>query len=378
MPAIKYLCVDDQPGSGIEDLLRGLAEDGVVVFQRITPSEIGGQVDAIVGHAQAARADGFGLLLDLRLDEELDAQGNKVSYRGPTLAQELRTRMYEGAIFSFPIALWSINAKFITSFYGDDTSHDLFDGVYGKDEEINSVPARVAKELSDLVMGYREIDQRREKRSGPQELIGLSPGDNLALYGDFIDELKVALDSSTHQVAQLLRKELVLASGLLVDDGLLAARLGVDRCLSVEPWERLKAIIEFSKYSGPFSDAWPRWWWFRVDSWWLEIFGGKSSLRRLTADQRVDLLNKKFDLELCVAAPMADGCSSKFFSLCVATGAPIDPADGLRVVSSNRKSWQDVGYVSIGAALERQSKTKANWRIDPLDRSRFDAIKQGL
>lgn len=371
MPSIEYLCIDDQQDNSVDILLDTVSRAGGPQFIRQTPVEVGKQIQAIAD--QAMKNEGqFGLLLDLRLDQEADASGEKVSYRGPTVAQELRTRMAEGLVPPFPIVLWSIANKLKSSYVREDTSHDLFDAVYDKDGAILTDPLRIAAEMNSLIQGYEALCKCKEGRL--TEVLGLAEDDAGGVYTSFIDELGAALETrALHKAARLLNTQLIKPPGLLAEEKLVAARLGVDILASGSGWIALRDQLGSARYLGPFFEGWPRWWWFKVEDWWSSLSEKQPNLRRISAAERIQILNSKFNFGLIEIQPIA-GCEGrKFFTLCVAKEQPLDPSDGLRVVQPNRKSWHDTVYVSTVAALAREKKDR--WRIDPIDRDRLIAAQ---
>jgi hypothetical protein len=375
MRGTNYLCIDDQRDTSIQLLLDRLGDGTNVIFARQSPSGLEQQLIEVSGAvSRTSREDSFGLLIDLRLDMEADEHGERVPYRGPTLAQEIRTRMAEGVIPSFPIVLWSIDEKFVMSYYGDDTSHDLFDAVYGKDEDVVKRSGAVGLEMFALAAGYyalRDINDIGQLAGALQREAVV----DTATYAEFFGECSEAVaKQSKHAISRLLLTSLINRSGLLVDETLLAARLGVDYAECTEEWDRFLTQIEEIQYKGPFFQGWRRWWWYDVENWWTGLGDGQRNLRRLTASERVHILNTTFEASLVPAAPIAEGYSSKFFAVCVATSRPLDPIDGLRVTKSNLRSWNDTYYVSVSAALERVNKDR--WKIHPSDHARFDQIKK--
>lgn len=371
MPGIEYLCIDDQQDNSVDILLDAVSQSGGPNFTRRTPVEVGEQIQVIADLA-GQNCGQFGLLLDLRLDQEANEDGEKVPYRGPTIAQELRTRMAEGLVAPFPIVLWSIANKLNNSYVIEDTSHDLFDAVYDKDGAILDEPSRIAVEMISLIQGYEAL--RICNVSRPTEVLGLAENDAGGVYTSFIDELGATLESSAlHKAARLVSTQLIKPSGLLAQENLVAARLGVDISQSGSDWIALKQQLESARYIGPFFEGWPRWWWFKVEDWWSSLSKKQPNLRRITAAERIKVLNSRFGFELIEAQPIAGSEGRKFFTLCVATELPLDPADGLRIVQPNRKSWHDTAYVSTVAALRREKKDR--WRIDPTDRDRLIAAQ---
>lgn len=373
MPATKFLCIDDQQGSIIDPLLLRLAGDSLAL-ERTEPIELAQQIRAIEEFVVSARGGPVGLLLDLRLDMEAGPDGSRVAYRGPSLAQELRTRMAEHELPPIPLVLWSVNTKFQQSF-AEETAHDLFDAVYGKDAMVQDNPTLVSKQMVALAEGYVRIRDNLTV-AGPKDLLSLRLTERNPLYDRFLAELShVCGTKNVHDVTRFILDYLIRREGLLVGPETLAARLGVDAAAS-DDWNRLCEALTDSSYTGPFSSAWRRWWWFSVEDWWASISDGKSDLRRLSAEERVSRINKTLSLALVPALPLLDTYSRKFFTVCVATEHAIDPADGLRVMSIGAKEWTDTRYVSIHAALERINKDR--WTLDPLDRDRFDAIKESM
>lgn len=373
MPATKYLCIDDQQGSVIEPLLQRLATDALSIHRQ-APVELSQQIRAIEQFIADAGSNPVGLLLDLRLDMDTDAQGVRVAYRGPSLAQELRTRMTERAIPAVPLVLWSVNTKFMQSFTGDETAHDLFDAVYGKDGRVQTDPQDVSREMVSLADGYLQIKNRLPVE-GALSLIGFGETDPSAVYRRFIAEYEyISGQRNVHDVARFILEYLIKRDGLVVGEFTLAARLGVDVSLSDQSWVHIRDdVLGGAEYSGPFSDGWRRWWWFRVEDWWASISEGRSDLRKLTAVERTDRINSILGANLVAAEPILPTYSTKYFALCAGTNRAIDPADGLRVLSLAAKEWHDTQYVSTHAALERINK--GNWRLDPLDYDRLDALK---
>jgi hypothetical protein len=372
MRATNYLCIDDQRADVIDPLVKRLSTERLTIT-RATPREMSVQIQLIKDFLGANSQGAVGILLDLRIDMEADQDGMRVDYRGPALAQELRTRMAESDIDASPIVLWSVNSKFQRSFSPDGSAHDLFDAVYDKDERIASEPEAVSLELEALAEGYLRI-RNQLPSEGPLPLIGIDPARS-AVYGRFVAEYEIICGrKNIHEIARFLLDSLVRREGLLVNEQTLSARLGVDIQASGEAWSELKNLLDPMLYGGPFSSAWSRWWWFQVENWWASISAGRNDLRRLSAQQRVDRISERTGLKMVPPQPILDSYSTKFFTICAGTKRPLDPIDGLRVMSFGDRDWHDVRYVSEYAALERVSKSE--WTLDPLDRARFDSLRE--
>lgn len=373
MSTTNFLCIDDQQDTTPEDFIRVLEGEADLKVTRLLPIEIGSQIDLIFNASNCTA--NFGLLVDLRLDMEVGSNHARVPYRGTTLAQELRTRLAENPKQNaFPIILWSINTKFAKSFKPDDTAHDLFDAIYGKDEEVNDCPHLVAAQMCSLAKGYDEINRAYVDGTLNPSILGLSEEQVSPTVSTFIDHFAFIIKNrAKHDVALHLMADLIVPAGLLVDEKLLAARFGVDIDASSQEWQKLKGMLSSARYSGPFGDGWTRWWWFAAEAWWNALRERPANLRRLSANDRVKFLNETLGLQLVVAQPFQSGYSSKFFAICAATGCAIDPVDALRVAKPLIKPWEDTTFVSIYAALQRINQK--NWRIDPLDADRLEDLK---
>ncbi|MCV4276080.1 hypothetical protein OH710_25905 [Pseudomonas capsici] len=374
MSFVKYLCIDDQPEDYLQPLLEQLEgyKDNLK-FDRMHPQEFESQFERI--QKSATEGECFGLLVDLRLDQVADPGGTKVYYRGPTLAQELRTRMAEGEIPSFPIVLWSMNDNIVHSYAPDSSSHDLFDAVYAKDDGRHPLGNMVADELFYLAAGYHQLSQIFERGNGfnLEDVIGLVEGDR-----DYLDPRLISFlrGKVVYEVAGKVVNTLLRSEGVLVSEQMLAARLGVGIDQSGDSWSELLREISPTAYTGVFHEAWPRWWTHRVESWWSELVSHKASLRKFSAPERTEIVNNCFGLKLVPAAPIQEGYSLRYSTICVATDRPLDPIDGFKIFSARQDGWQESKYVSTFAVLTRVKKNE--WMLDPLEVERFKQLTERL
>lgn len=375
MSFVKYLCIDDQPEDFIQPLLNKLSSFKTDLnFERMHPQEFESQFQRI--QTLASENKYFGLLVDLRLDQDADLEnGNKVYYRGPTLAQELRTRMAEGVLASFPIVLWSMNDNIVHSYAPDSSSHDLFDAVYAKDDGQHILGEGVAFELFWLAAGYHKLAQVFEGSAAfaLESVVGLVEGDRDYLDPRLMSFLKGKV---VYEIAGKILNTLIRSEGVLVSETMLAARLGVDIEGSADSWMRLLSEMQSTSYSGVFHEAWPRWWMHRVDAWWAKMVAYKASLRKYSAQDRITTINEKLGLNLVAASPIEDNYSVRYSTICVATGRPLDPVDGFKVFSPRQDAWQDSKYVSAYAVLRRLKKSE--WVLDPLEVERFKQMADRL
>jgi hypothetical protein len=365
----KYLCLDDDADTvkPIVQLLQQCNTD--LELEVRTPIKFDDEIRQLKGSAFD------GLLLDLRLDRNADSSGARVNYRALSLAQELRTRMTEGEMASCPLVLWSVDDNFQKSYNRDDTGHDLIDRKYYK-ASVTSDGARIAAEMIDLARGYANITAMRSKtvKNIYSKLIELP--DAFSIIDPRIAN-GIADDRAypAHVFARSILHNLILGNGPLVDESLLAARLGIDIGTSAD-WEKLKSKLEGTRYTGTFGIAWPRWWMFKIIALWKEL-SPAASLQRMEATERVDQLKSAYKLaQLQPAKPLQEDYDSRFWFVCKIFAKPISLTNAVQL-SVERREWQDGVYASIKAILERKHKSDG-YEIHPFERTRISEMMAAL
>lgn len=358
----KYLCIDDERGDRLEAILDRLRRDGLSV-ELYAPAPFDDEVTLI------AESDADGLLLDLRLDDVPRSDGTRVKYRAVALAQELRTRMTEGDIRPLPIVLWSVERKFRRSFSSDRTAHDLFDAVISK-TDVSQDPAPVVGRLVALADDYPLIRELLKKRATFwQRSLGLASSQQGLL--DPRVGMEILEGAPTHDFARYILRELLESAGPLVDEQLLAARLGVS--VASPGWVAVRSWIEPATYRGVFASGWVRWWWPEIEAM-LRDLCPSAPFRTLTAEERVGVIKKTLKIRKLEPPVIPVGSTgTRYWYVCAATQVPVDPVDAVLVESGDRRPWQDRVYVSMHAALNRRASAKG-LRIHPLEQSRIDEL----
>jgi hypothetical protein len=367
---IDYVCIDDE-ATKVKPIVQ-LLEQASADLKIDVRAPV--QFDEEIRQISKLKLDG--LLLDLRLDRAANEDGARVNYRALSLAQELRTRMTESEISSFPIVLWSVDDNFKVSYDKDETSHDLFDRQYYK-ASITDNKALIAREMIALANGYKTINSLKSKTvKGIYSRIISLPDAFDILDARIAGDIAENRSYPAHVFARSVLQNLILGSGPLIDERLLAARLGVDIEKSPD-WEKLKAkFCTSAAYTGVFSQAWSRWWMFKLSSAWGKIHP-KAALQRLEAEERVQILKKALRLpQLKAAEPLVAGYDRRYWYVCKLLHAPISPTDAVQL-SVDRREWQDGIYGSLKAILERMHKSNG-YEIHPFERARIDELMVGL
>jgi hypothetical protein len=380
---VKYIYLDDEPPAEVRGYVREV--EGATTGLSIThysPKSYPQQVPFLRKQERTGELDG--LILDLRLDEFPDWEvedGKKAEYRAATLAQEIRTRATERLIGEYPIVLWSTDERLRRSYTRDDTSHDLFDYkvIKGDIEDVDRA-ALIAIRLKSLVDGYREIRAIRSTLRAGNDRVFRFLG--FTKQPEFFDERISSVFAMregpipAHEYSRFILRELLESPGPLIDKRILSARLGIDVDRSPDFGKLVVKLFGGAEYKGPFREGWPRWWAALVDEIWYGLKGAPGALRSTAAKDRVMFLRSRSRLKgLEHAVPLQDHYSTKYWTICCATGRPLDPRDGYLLDQQPHYPWQDRLYVSLEAELTGVLRQK-HLRIDPLEYARVQRAKE--
>ena len=351
MSDIRYLCLDDEKLLVSKSIARLQNQAADFKIDSEEPTDFEEQVSIITDRHRQGCLDG--LLLDLRLDEKA-AHGKKpVRYTATGLAAQVRswlsTRKQE--VVGFPIILWSIEGRLAHAFNADQSNKNLFDLVIYK-EDFPKCVARAAEEMTGLVKGYRQISLRLKTVREFAPI--LNPPKTLSVDVRIGQQFGNALRSQpTHSYAHFILGSIINHPGPLIDERVLCARLGI--AFDSPNKARVLKALKAAAYSGPFSEAWPRWWSQAVDDWWQSLDLESSLTRHLPVD-RVAIIRKHLKITALEAATPIDSSYSPYLStVCVATSRPIDPIDGFVVAQIDSYPWQSKRYVSRDVALDQAS-----------------------
>lgn len=389
--AYKYLCLDDEAPEKVGPLLDNVTDafEGQLDIEHEYPDSFEAQIQLV--KKRAGEGELSGLIIDLRLDQapptwvRTEEEKSRPKYRAMALAQEIRTQSAEKNFGKeVPIVLWSYEHRLRKSYMTDDTGHDLFDMKVEKDDLTTSLELAksTGKRLISLVDGYSEILSTRSKKGGPgtqfHKFVGL---DDASLLDPRIMSYFEGHETPipAHEYARFIKRQLLDVPGPLVSEDILAARLGVAISSSGDWSELLQEIPQEAAYRGPFSGGWPRWWARKIDQWWDGLKNSPGRLRRLKAEERVNFLRDTLGLpNLEAAAPIEEHYSTRYWTVCQGSNAPmnpLDPVNGLMVDRRDKKPWQDDLYISEKRALAGAKKDEG-LRIDPLHRARLQELKE--
>jgi hypothetical protein len=344
---VTYVYIDDDSKDRTDGTVQGFKQDN---FIDITPSQPQStweeQISFIENSEKEDKLDG--LILDLRLDDYPNADKKKANYRGTSLAQEIRTRQKEGILKPFPIVLFSGNDKVVNSL--ENSGKDLFDICIGKETINDTSYFEFRLKLNALAEGYKFISSAKFTA---QNILNI---DESLLDERFVSELYNLAEDPCHVISRFLINELISKQGLLINEQVLAARLGIDIELSSD-WNKVKESLLASFYNGVFSMGWSRWWMPKIEIWWIDVIKADSYLRSTSASQRINLIKEKLGLSnLQTSQKIEKADSEEYWTVCLGYNRPLDPVDGLIIDGQeNLYPWQDPEYVSIDAALKKKN-----------------------
>jgi len=362
----KVLYIDDENTENSQAYADGLSGLGLIEISIKKPTSVEVLLDELI----VEQSNFDAVILDLRLDG--NQQGERIAkYTAPFLAQGIRSKrlLENGFKKEFPIFLISSKDNLKKYFDSDTSSHDLFDYTFTK-ANVGNKGEFYEQIIKSITEAYQIISE------GKTDF-------NKILNRKNIDEIKNRIfttkfltgeNTSVSEISQYIFNEIITKSGILINENILAARLGIDIEKS-ENWEQLLVLLKDYEYSGIFNKPLKRWWFSDILEWWNNNFPD-AILIRLDASQRVKLIIDKFNLGRIVAAKaIAKATSTKFWTVCQAYQKPLDPKDGFLIDENQFKPWQDNRYISLESILERDAKEKG-FVIHPEEKERFDDIKQ--
>lgn len=362
--ASRFLYIDDNFDSVSQGIISALNTTGIVSVTSQEALSWSALIDFLIANNE----EYDGLLIDWKL-------GTTFGHDAEVLAQHIRVLVHNRSLIrDVPVLLCSANSKFQEEFGRDTTPHDLFLTTYTKDKIANH-SEQVAVEMDSLAEAFK-IAQGED---------GKNATDLLCAPEDLLIDLRIEETVCTliengipHNIVRFFLKEIIEKPGVLINENILAARLGVDIKKSSD-WPKLKDdhLSDFL-YKGILHDGWRCWWAEGFQNWWKLNISGSSPQGR-TAKQRVKLLVEKFGLPYLVAADkQRHSAGTEFWTTCVITELPLDLIDGLRVTPSTPQlPWQDERFVSLFGLLDRFEELKKNdFRLSPFDKERWQNLRK--
>lgn len=242
---------------------------------------------------------------------------------------------------------------------------DQYDEVMSKKDFLENAP-HSAELIRSFIEAYGII---RGNRDNLATVLGIDEKDKNLLIDYRLEADYEKLKEDVFASSQLLYNFFVRSTGSLIDDRVLAARLGIDMDKSGYSWDALKELLtkDGCHYEGVMHTAYSKWWMEKVRMWWEKTIPEKKSFRYEDAETRVELLNSKVGLKLVVADPIEKDMSHEFWNVCMATGKPLDPSDGYVCNRRFKREWEEDDFISLKGALENPKWQQYLSKIDRRD-----------
>jgi CheY-like chemotaxis protein len=336
---MEWLFVDDTKGDrqsfaealSLPDELRVTAISGAEARERLT--------------ANSLMADG--ILMDIDLSNETGQAEN-----GLAITAAIRAAQNRGAIASFPVVRFSYRDRVAENIGHDPSSDDFFDLAIDKD---GLSAAGATEEVQNHLLGMTEVYASISGDSDVLVLMG-SDAEKWASFGHsgFTDDLMYA--NRPHLKAGIVVRALE-KPGLLIEEQLLGARLGVDLEHSDGAQALLSALAP-AAYDGVGSAYYRRWWARAVELWWTDSLGIEEPLAAYTIGERVGILCDTFPGLVPVTMPQGSP-GDRPWRLCTLTlekgggFIPVDPEHGVPYrPRSPLPEWLDPTYAALGPAIK--------------------------
>lgn len=350
-----WLLIDDSPEEAAS-FATGLSKGDAL---QIVP--MGAQAAAVA--INAGDFSPSGILMDVDLSNEKGSQQS-----GPGMAQDIRVAQQKQAVPGFPIVRFSLRNMVLKNIGRDSSSDDIFDLKIEKDG-LSTPDAKLAAQAK--LIGVRQLyDALSVEGAELLKILGLTE-DQWCQWGSTAFQSDFDIGDRVHLKAGPLIRMLI-HPGLLIDEVMLASRLGVDLQNS-RGWETLTGKLASYTYRGVASECFPRWWARGIEDWWQEELGADAPLAGCTIAQRTELLSAtSADL---VPLQMPQGSlGDRPWRYCLLSEEtqsqfiPVDPARAVKVKPrSSMPSWLDPLYASLGVALQNRDDP----RLDKEDLKRL-------
>lgn len=359
----RYLFIDDETGAATQALLDGFNDTKHINIAalKIKKNEAFEHVCNKIKN-EFSNHNFDGVLIDLCLDGTGE---NSLALKAQPFAQQIRTWAVENKIPYSPIVLCSTFEK-KDVFNKDTASHDLFDYYIDKTEIAYQEEAIRLKALAE---GYQLLNRKDIKIE-----FFLNREDVAKTNENIVDFFSG--NQSTFDIAYRLLKDVFPYSGILIDEDVVAARMGVDKNASGESWVNLRnGIREHALYTGVFSSGWLRYWSDQVNEFFMKLTDG-NPYQILNADERVKALIKAGYSGLVAAKPISYNESTYFNTICLSCRCPMDSMEGIAIEERmTLKPWQENRYVSFLAVAKGDYSEKT---ISPEGLKKIAEIKQRL
>ena len=329
MSTPRYIFVDDTVGleSDGERYRQLLNKDGELIVDLVWPDRT-----ALLVPESELQAGIDGYILDINLRDQVDEQGKRFLGTGAGLAQDIRLLQALGpekGQKARPVVRLCAAQVFQDYLADDNSTADIFDLGFDK-ETIGDIASLARAKLAALPELYSAAQGVGGSPDAAPKILGIGVEHYGRLHSRFRAAFETELTRKPHEAVSFILRQLFDAPGLLIDEDLLAIRLGIDKARS-NGWDRLRNSFKPARYIGVAAGGFRRWWIDLVLLRWGQL--SAQSILRLSADQRVAVLNSAEFGEL---TPLASTVESP----------AIDPGSSLSLTTRPYASLSILGMLS--------------------------------
>ncbi|MCV9936707.1 hypothetical protein OIU35_10065 [Boseaceae bacterium BT-24-1] len=361
MNMTSWLLIDDSPEEAAS-FARSLSLAGKLQIDHLSARE----ATAALDKGQFAPQ---GVLMDVDLSNEMGQRQT-----GPGMSQDMRVAQQKRALPSFPIVRFSLRNKILENIGRDPSSDDVFDLKIEKDG-LSDERTRLSAQYN--LMGVRGIydalegaDQNLLRLVGLNDVTWQQWGSS-SFQADFESGDRIFLKASP-----IVR--MMVYPGLLIDEDILAFRLGINRAASTGWATLLKELADYA-YRGIVSDCFVRWWARGIEQWWQDTLHAEAPLAGSSIEQRIALLSGRFGNLVPLTMPKGS-MGNRPWRYCLLTREqrqeliPVDPSRAPKLKPrSPMPSWLDPFNAALGVALQNRDDPRLDKddlrRLQPLVRT---------
>jgi len=334
-----WLLIDDSPEEAAS-YAQALSDGDTFIVE---PLSVNGALSAI-GSDKFSPA---GVLMDVDLSNEIGQQQT-----GPGISQDMRVAQQKQTLPPFPIVRFSLRDKVLENIGHDSSSDDIFDLKIEKDGLSDD---SLRRSVRCKLIGVRQIyDVLGNDGVELADLLNLDP-ELWMRWGSSAFESDFEVGDRVHLRASPLIRMMV-HPGLLIDEDILAFRLGIDRTST--GWSKLLESLDEYKYEGVAGDCFVRWWARGIEEWWQDKLAADAPLAGSNIQQRTEMLAKSFEGLKALTMPKGS-MGDRPWRYCLLTKElhqeviPVDPSRAVRIKArSPMPSWLDPLYAAFGIALQ--------------------------
>ncbi|MGL9623681.1 hypothetical protein QRQ56_37585 [Bradyrhizobium sp. U531] len=357
-----WVVVDDQKDvDAYCDTFNEVVESAGFRWRRMKPSEVG---EGLLSRTKEPIA---GVLVDIDLSSDPGVKGT-----GLGIAQDIRAKQKSRLLADYPLIRFA-NPVPVGKFVGADPgSNDLFDLLVPKD-----AARKDALDVTRRCVALRELyDELSARRAFSEKRLAGMCGLTVKEFELWSDErlfqrmqAGMAKGGAVHVGAGAFVRTFLEPEGLLIDEALVAVRLGIDVKASGPSWKTLLKKIDTAAYCGLGSKAFKRWWARGLERFWHGV-DAEHFLQELTAAQRVEKLIAHFKLKSL--KPLSKP-NNRYWRLCTISReqgrlVPIDPQTAISMIPAvTREPWLEPEQAALDVALMH----KDDGRLDKNDLKRL-------